>query len=135
MRLFSNVWIENTALFERLMRNPFQFNSPKLYYGFNNTITMISPTNVYSISSQNAIFNTLNLKKAVHKSHMVIISTIHGHSVFHKKKKILKTEWFLTSQNKIRVISWRHHKNKSNGYGYGNAIHCKIYAYPEACSL
>ena len=33
MRLFSNVWSENTALFERLME--IHFNSPKLYYGFN----------------------------------------------------------------------------------------------------
>ena len=32
MRLFSNVWIENTALFERLME--IHSNSPKLYYGF-----------------------------------------------------------------------------------------------------
>ena len=33
MRLFSNVWSENTALFERLME--IHSNSPKLYYGFN----------------------------------------------------------------------------------------------------
>ena len=32
MRLFSNVWSENTALFERLME--LHSNSPKLYYGF-----------------------------------------------------------------------------------------------------
>ena len=32
-RLFSNVWSENTALFERLME--IHSNSPKLYYGFN----------------------------------------------------------------------------------------------------
>ena len=32
MRLFSNVWSENTALFERLME--IHSNSPKLYYGF-----------------------------------------------------------------------------------------------------
>ena len=31
--LFSNVWSENTALFERLME--IHLNSPKLYYGFN----------------------------------------------------------------------------------------------------
>ena len=31
-RLFSNVWSENTALFERLME--IHSNSPKLYYGF-----------------------------------------------------------------------------------------------------
>ena len=31
--LFSNVWSENTALFERLME--IHSNSPKLYYGFN----------------------------------------------------------------------------------------------------
>ena len=33
MRLFSNVWSENTALFERLME--IHSNSPKLYDGFN----------------------------------------------------------------------------------------------------
>ena len=33
MRLFSNVWSENTGLFERLME--IHSNSPKLYYGFN----------------------------------------------------------------------------------------------------
>ena len=33
MRLFSNVWSENTARFERLME--IHSNSPKLYYGFN----------------------------------------------------------------------------------------------------
>ena len=32
VRLFSNVWSENTALFERLME--IHSNSPKLYYGF-----------------------------------------------------------------------------------------------------
>ena len=32
--MFSNVWSENTALFERLME--IHSNSPKLYYGFNN---------------------------------------------------------------------------------------------------
>ena len=32
MRLFSNVWSENTARFERLME--IHSNSPKLYYGF-----------------------------------------------------------------------------------------------------
>ena len=32
LRLFSNVWSENTALFERLME--IHSNSPKLYYGF-----------------------------------------------------------------------------------------------------
>ena len=31
--MFSNVWSENTALFERLME--IRSNSPKLYYGFN----------------------------------------------------------------------------------------------------
>ena len=31
--MFSNVWSENTALFERLME--IHSNSPKLYYGFN----------------------------------------------------------------------------------------------------
>ena len=30
--MFSNVWSENTALFERLME--IHSNSPKLYYGF-----------------------------------------------------------------------------------------------------
>ena len=34
--LFSNVWSENTALFERLME--IHSNSPKLYYGFNMTV-------------------------------------------------------------------------------------------------
>ena len=34
--MFSNVWSENTALFERLMEIPFQFpNQRALYYGFN----------------------------------------------------------------------------------------------------
>ena len=32
--MFSNIWSENTALFERLME--IHSNSPKLYYGFNN---------------------------------------------------------------------------------------------------
>ena len=32
MRLFSNVWSENTALLERLME--IHSNAPKLYYGF-----------------------------------------------------------------------------------------------------
>ena len=31
--MFSNVWSENTAVFERLME--IHSNSPKLYYGFN----------------------------------------------------------------------------------------------------
>ena len=34
--MFSNVWSENTALFERLME--IHSNSPKLYYGFNGAI-------------------------------------------------------------------------------------------------
>ena len=50
MRLFSNVWSENTALFERLME--IHSNSPKLYYGFNskwvrnytNSVLKINPT-------------------------------------------------------------------------------------------
>ena len=32
--MFSNVWSENTAVFERLME--IHSNSQKLYYGFNN---------------------------------------------------------------------------------------------------
>ena len=36
--MFSNVWSENTALFERLME--IHSNSPKLYYGFNFDITI-----------------------------------------------------------------------------------------------
>ena len=39
MRLFSNVWSENTALFERLME--IHSNSPKLYYGFKFTTQAI----------------------------------------------------------------------------------------------
>ena len=34
--MFSNVWSENTALFERLME--IHSNSPKLYYGFKPTM-------------------------------------------------------------------------------------------------
>ena len=39
MRLFSNVWSENTALFERLME--IHSNSPKLYYGFKAYLCLI----------------------------------------------------------------------------------------------
>ena len=39
MRLFSNVWSENTALFERLME--IHSNSPKLYYGFKSYFPVI----------------------------------------------------------------------------------------------
>ena len=41
MRLFSNVWSENTALFERLME--IHSNSPKLYYGFKWRVSKIVP--------------------------------------------------------------------------------------------
>ena len=37
--MFSNVWSENTALFERLME--IHSNSPKLYYGFNDEKTEV----------------------------------------------------------------------------------------------
>ena len=39
MRLFSNVWSENTALFERLME--IHSKSPKLYYGFKAMIMIV----------------------------------------------------------------------------------------------
>ena len=50
MRLFSNVWSENTALFERLME--IHSNSPKLYYGFkgvgdNSCVVLLSLSPVY----------------------------------------------------------------------------------------
>ena len=42
--MFSNVWSENTALFERLME--IHLNSPKLYYGFNH-LTAIGLIHVF----------------------------------------------------------------------------------------
>ena len=49
--MFSNVWSENTALFERLME--IHSNSPKLYYGFKEYIKAYQCPNMINFDSVN----------------------------------------------------------------------------------
>ena len=54
--MFSNVWSENTALFERLME--IHSNSPKLYYGFKPlAVNIFSMCGIFPLLDADDIFN------------------------------------------------------------------------------
>ena len=108
MRLFSNVWSENTALFERLME--IHFNSPKLYYGFKHDIyKYCSLYNMHLITTMCCVvmwgqFLFFHKIKSPHFS----VYVVRGHYSLNKKEWIclLFKEWIL-EKSEIRVnLEW-----------------------------